>query len=41
MIALQFAAALFIKLLKRFPPFELAAYLLVIVIGLKLWAAGG
>jgi YkoY family integral membrane protein len=40
-ILMRFAAVLFIKLLDRFPRFETAAYLLVIVIGLKLcvdWA---
>lgn len=37
-IVMRFAAALFIKLLERFPRFEMAAYLLVIVIGLKLLA---
>jgi YkoY family integral membrane protein len=40
-IVMRFAAVLFIKLLERFPRFELAAYLLVIVIGTKLcvdWA---
>ena len=36
MIALRFAAALVIKLLEGFPRFEIAAYLLVAVIGLKL-----
>ena len=35
-ILMRFAAALFIKLLDRFPRFELSAYLLVIVIGMKL-----
>ncbi len=35
-ILMRFAAAMFIKLLDRFPRFELSAYLLVIVIGLKL-----
>ena len=40
-VLMRFAAVLFIKLLDRFPRFETAAYLLVIVIGLKLcidWA---
>jgi YkoY family integral membrane protein len=40
-ILMRFAAVLFIKLLERFPRFETAAYLLVVVIGLKLcidWA---
>jgi YkoY family integral membrane protein len=35
-ILMRFAAVIFIKLLDRFPRFETAAYLLVIVIGLKL-----
>jgi YkoY family integral membrane protein len=38
---MRVAAAMFIKLLERFPRFETAAYLLVMVIGLKLlvdWA---
>ncbi len=35
-ILMRFAAAMFIKLLDRFPRFEVSAYLLVIVIGLKL-----
>jgi YkoY family integral membrane protein len=35
-VLMRFAAALFIKLLDRFPRFELAAYLLVLLIGLKL-----
>lgn len=35
-IILRFAAAMFIKLLERFPRFEISAYLLVIVIGFKL-----
>ncbi len=35
---MRVAASLFIKLLDRFPRFELAAYLLVAVIGLKLGA---
>jgi YkoY family integral membrane protein len=41
-ILMRFAAVLFIKLLERFPRFEMSAYLLVSVIGLKLvadWAA--
>ena len=33
---MRFAAALFIKLLDKFPRFELSAYLLVLVIGVKL-----
>lgn len=36
LILMRFAAVLFIKLLDRFPRFELSAYLLVIVIGSKL-----
>ena len=35
-ILMRFAAAVFIKLLERFPRFEVAAYLLVSVIGFKL-----
>jgi YkoY family integral membrane protein len=35
-VLMRFAAAMFIKLLERFPRFETSAYLLVIVIGLKL-----
>lgn len=41
MVLMRFAAAIFIKLLDRFPRFEVAAYLLVIVIGLKLLADWG
>lgn len=40
-ILMRFAAVVFIKLLERFPRFEISAYLLVIVIGMKLvvdWA---
>jgi predicted tellurium resistance membrane protein TerC len=40
-ILMRFAAVVFIKLLERFPRFETSAYLLVVVIGLKLvldWA---
>jgi YkoY family integral membrane protein len=37
-VVMRFAAVLFIKLLERFPRFETAAYLLVLVIGLKLVA---
>jgi YkoY family integral membrane protein len=40
-IILRFAAGMFIKLLDRFPRFELTAYLLVIVIGIKLLADWG
>jgi predicted tellurium resistance membrane protein TerC len=35
---MRFAAVVFIKLLEKFPRFELSAYLLVLVIGLKLVA---
>jgi len=35
-VLMRFAAATFIKILDRFPRFEISAYLLVIVIGLKL-----
>jgi YkoY family integral membrane protein len=35
-ILMRFAAVLFIKLLEKFPRFETSAYLLVIVIGVKL-----
>lgn len=35
-VAMRFAAAMFIKLLDKFPRFEISAYLLVLVIGLKL-----
>lgn len=35
-VLMRFAAAIFIRLLERFPRFETSAYLLVIVIGLKL-----
>lgn len=35
-VMMRFAAALFVKLLERFPAFEGAAYGLVLVIGLKL-----
>lgn len=35
-VLMRFAAGGFIKLLRRFPGFELSAYLLVLVIGLKL-----
>lgn len=40
-IVMRFAAALFIRLLDRFPRFESAAYLLVITIGGKLLADWG
>ena len=35
-ILMRFATVLFIKMLERFPRFETSAYLLVIVIGVKL-----
>lgn len=35
-VLMRFAAVVFIKLLDRFPRFEVSAYLLVIVIGMKL-----
>lgn len=35
-ILMRFAAIVFIKLLERFPRFEVAAYVLVVIIGLKL-----
>jgi YkoY family integral membrane protein len=41
MVALRFAAGLVIKLLEKFPRFEMAAYLLVLVIGTKLLADWG
>lgn len=37
-VLMRFAAVIFIRLLERFPRFELAAYLLVLLIGLKLVA---
>lgn len=37
-VLMRFAAVMFVRLLERFPRFELAAYLLVLVIGLKLLA---
>ncbi len=40
-ILMRFAAAVFVKLLDRFPRFEESAYLLVIVIGVKLVADWG
>ncbi len=39
-IMMRFAAQLFLKLLKRFPAFESTAYLLVLVIGVKLLIEG-
>src|SRR5205807_7151355 len=41
MVALRFAAGLVIRLLEKFPRFEMSAYLLVLVIGLKLLADWG
>ncbi len=40
-VLMRFAAALFIRLLDRFPRFEISAYLLVAVIGFKLVADWG
>jgi YkoY family integral membrane protein len=40
-VLMRFAAALFVRLLDSFPRFEVSAYLLVIVIGLKLLADWG
>ncbi len=40
-VLMRFAAIIFIRLLEKFPRFELAAYLLVAVIGLKLLADWG
>ena len=43
-VAMRFAAVIFIRMLERFPRFELSAYLMVLVIGLKLileWAFNG
>jgi YkoY family integral membrane protein len=40
-VLMRFAAAMFIYLLDRFPRFEVSAYLLVVVIGLKLLADWG
>jgi predicted tellurium resistance membrane protein TerC len=40
-ILMRFAAVMFIKLLERFPRFEVSAYLLVLVIGGKLLADWG
>src|SRR5690606_32105329 len=42
LVLMRIAARLFVRLLDRFPRFEISAYLLVIVIGLKLlgdWGA--
>ncbi len=38
LLLMRFAAILFIRLLARFPRFEISAYLLVLVIGIKLVA---
>jgi len=35
-VLMRFAAAMFIRMLERFPRFEVSAYLLVLVIGMKL-----
>jgi YkoY family integral membrane protein len=40
-VLMRFAAVIFIKLLEKFPRFETSAYLLVLVIGLKLTADWG
>ncbi|HEV8379281.1 MAG TPA: hypothetical protein VGP99_10560 [Tepidisphaeraceae bacterium] len=40
-VVMRFAAVLFIKLLEKFPRFELSAYLLVLIIGGKLLADWG
>lgn len=40
MIMMRFAASVFIKLLDRFPNFEVTAYLLVILIGFKIILEG-
>jgi YkoY family integral membrane protein len=40
-ILMRFAAVVFIRLLEKFPRFELAAYLLVLIIGSKLLADWG
>lgn len=40
-VLMRFAAAVFVRLLDRFPRFEVSAYLLVVVIGLKLVADWG
>jgi predicted tellurium resistance membrane protein TerC len=37
-VLMRFAAVMFIKLLEKFPRFEMSAYLLVTVIGAKLVA---
>jgi YkoY family integral membrane protein len=41
LVLMRFAARIFIVLLEKFPRFEISAYLLVIVIGLKLLADWG
>jgi len=40
-VVMRFAAILFIRLLEKFPRFEVSAYLLVLVIGAKLLADWG
>jgi YkoY family integral membrane protein len=40
LIAMRFAAGIFIKLLDRFPRFEPTAYILVLLVGLKLLIEG-
>lgn len=40
-VLMRFAAAMFVRLLDRFPRFEVSAYLLVIIIGCKLLADWG
>lgn len=40
-VLMRFAAAMFVRLLDRFPRFEVSAYLLVIIIGFKLLADWG
>jgi len=40
LILMRFAASVFIGLLRRFPAFETAAYILVLIIGLKLFITG-
>lgn len=41
MMLMRVAATMFIRLLERFPRFETSAYLLVLMIGLKLLADWG
>lgn len=40
MIAMRFAAGIFLRLLERFPRFEPTAYILVLLVGFKLLAEG-